>query len=83
MKPVVSPVIVRHWYQGQVIIAAPVLLSGCVNFRANYIDPMYGEIASDVDPVRAGGEPVEMPANAPSTSQGFSITYPVQCRNPD
>ena len=72
MKPVVSPVITRQWLQGLVILAAPVVLSGCVNFKANYIDPMYGEIAGDVAPVRAGGEPVEMAANAPSISQGFN-----------
>ena len=32
-------------------LAVILSLSGCVNFRANYIDPKYGEIAADAVPV--------------------------------
>ena len=47
----------------------PVLLSGCVG--PPFLDA-YGYVSKDQDPVRKDGQPVVMPANAPSISQGFA-----------
>jgi len=43
------------------------ILSSCGYF---WVEP-YGDIARDTEPVRAGGQSVIMPANAPSITQGY------------
>jgi murein DD-endopeptidase MepM/ murein hydrolase activator NlpD len=47
--------------------AALLILSGCVGF---WIKP-YGSLASDIAPIRADGQAVSLPENAPSISQGY------------
>ena len=54
------------------ILVTIVALAGCVNFRANYIDPMYGQAASDFDPESQQASRPEIPPGAPSISQGFN-----------
>lgn len=54
-----------------IAIVAGVLLAGCVNFRANYLLPIYGEVAADTDRSDLMGRSVVMDPNAPSISQGF------------
>ena len=51
--------------------AVVLLLAGCVNFKANYMAPLHGEIASDHINIMPEGESINMPENAPSISQGF------------
>jgi murein DD-endopeptidase MepM/ murein hydrolase activator NlpD len=46
-------------------------MATCVNFKANYLAPLYGEYANDNVNVRPGKEPISMPSNASSISQGF------------
>ena len=60
-----------------IILAAAILLvlNGCGYF---WVEP-YGDIARDIKPVRADGQPVFMPENAPSITQGY---FPLPERGP-
>ena len=53
----------------RIVLAAAMLffLTGCGYF---WVEP-YGEIAGDTEAVRADGQPVFMPVNAPSITQGY------------
>ncbi len=55
-----------------VLTLVVVFLSGCINYRANYHQPRFGLVAKDAQSITLSGEPVSIPANAPSVSQGFS-----------
>ena len=48
-----------------------VLLSGCASLWPS----PYGELAADADPVRPDGRPNTIPANAPSTLNGYWADY--------
>jgi murein DD-endopeptidase MepM/ murein hydrolase activator NlpD len=54
-----------------VFLSLSLALGACVNFKANYLAPLYGEFANDNVNVRPDGQPISMPPNAPSISQGF------------
>ena len=49
-----------------------IMISGCLNYQANYHRPRFGVAASGANNNTANGEPVTIPDNAPSISQGFN-----------
>lgn len=51
--------------------AAVALVSILVSACASLWPQPYGELAADADPVRADGQPNQMPPNAPSTLNGY------------
>jgi len=55
-----------------ILISIAVTISGCINYRANYHQPRFGIAAKDAKSITLNGEPVSIPVNAPSISQGFN-----------